>query len=159
MLGVGFLERVRQLLRDGEPRLVRELSAFGVVGLVCFVVDLGLFQLLYTRTGTGAVTSKLVAGLVSTTLAFLGHRFWSFADRSRSGLRREYTRFLLTNAVTLLVSLAIVALVRYPLGQESPLVLQGANVGAIAVGTLIRWLVYRRWVFPARERPVVTTRG
>ena len=128
---------------------MKELGAFGVVGLACFVVDLGVFQLLYAQAGTGAVTAKLVAGLVATTLAFLGHRFWSFAARAHTGLRREYGWFVLVNTTTLLLSLAIVALVRYPLQQESPLVLQGANIGAIATGTVVRWLVYRRWIFPA----------
>ena len=46
---------------DAWRLLVRELSAFGVVGAVCFVLDLGLFQLLYVHTGLGAVTRQ--AGL------------------------------------------------------------------------------------------------
>jgi len=146
---MGSRVRARSRPRVGEWRLVRELGAFGVVGMVCFVADLAVFQLLYAYAGTGAVTAKLVAGVVSTTLAFLGHRFWSFARRARTGLPREYSRFLLVNAVTLLLSTAIVGIVRYPLAQESPLVLQVANVGAIAAGTVLRWLVYRRWVFPS----------
>ncbi|RZU33055.1 putative flippase GtrA [Blastococcus saxobsidens] len=139
--------------------LLRELGAFGVVGGVCFVVDLTLFQLLYAVVGAGAVTSKLVASLVATTLAFLGHRSWSFARRRRTGLRRQYSLFLLINGGTLLLSLGIVAFVRYPLGQESPLVLQAANVAAIAVGTALRWLTYRLWVFPARTTPVAGERA
>ncbi|MGY1721882.1 GtrA family protein [Blastococcus sp. SYSU DS0533] len=146
---MGLVERLRRFVRDGGRLLARELGAFGVVGVTCFLVDLGLFQLLYAAVGLGAVTSKLIAGLVATTLAFLGHRFWSFSARARTGLGREYARFLVVNAGTLLLSLAIVGIVRYPLGQDSALVLQLANVGAIATGTLIRWLVYRRWVFPA----------
>ncbi|MCF6744587.1 GtrA family protein [Blastococcus sp. KM273128] len=141
--------RLRRRLGDGGRLLVRELSAFGLVGAACFAVDLGLFQLLYAAVGLGAVTSKLVAGLVATTLAFLGHRFWSFSARARTGLRREYVRFVLVNATTMLLSLAVVGIVRYPLGQDSALVLQLANVAAIAAGTLLRWLVYRRWIFPA----------
>ena len=50
-----------------------------------------------------------------------------------------------------MLGLAIVAFVRYPLGQESPLVLQAANIGSIVLGTVIRYLSYRRWVFPAVE--------
>ena len=45
----------------------------------------------------------------------------------------------------------LVALVRYPLGQDGALVLQIANIGSIALGTVIRYLCYRRWVFPAAE--------
>jgi putative flippase GtrA len=135
--------------------LVKELSAFGVVGTVCFVLDLALFQLLYVSGSLGAVTAKLVATLVSMTMAFLGHRYWSFAHRRRTSLRRGYLRFALINAVTLGLGLAIVATVRYPLGQEGVLALQVANVASIAVGTTARWLAYRAWVFPAHqeERP------
>ena len=132
---------------------MRELGAFGVVGGACVLVDLGLFQLLYAQAGLGPVTSKLIASLVATTLAFFGHRSWSFARRARTGLPRGYSLFVLVNAFTLLLSLAIVAVVRYPLGQESPLVLQAANVVAIGTGTVVRFLSYRRWVFPAPADP------
>ena len=136
--------------------LVKELSAFGVVGLSCFVLDIGLFQLLYTQAELGAVTSKLVSTLVTTTVAFVGHRYWSFSHRARTGVGREYSLFAVVNGLTLLLGLTIVAVVRYPLGQESALVLQLANIGSIGLGTAIRYLSYRRWVFPAH--PVATGR-
>ena len=133
--------------------LVRELGAFGVVGAVCFLVDLGLFWVLYTGAGLPAVTAKLVSTLVAMTLAYLGHRHWSFSHRARTGVRREYLLFALVNGATLLQGLAVVWFVRHPLGQESALVLQAANVGSIAVGTVIRFLAYRTWVFPAPAAP------
>lgn len=133
--------------------LIKELSAFGVVGAACFVLDIGLFQLLYAHAGLGAVTSKLLATLVSMSVAYVGHRHWSFSHRARTGLRREYVVFAAVNGVTLLLSLGVVAVVRYPLDQDSPLVLQLANVAAIAVGTVVRFLAYRRWVFVAHREP------
>ena len=129
---------------------MRELGAFGVVGAGCFLIDVALFQVLYAHLGAGAVTSKLLATLVSMSAAFLGHRFWSFAHRATTGLRREYWRFAVVNGATLLLGLGGIALVRYPLGQDSPLVLQAANLGCIALGTALRFLGYRRWVFPPR---------
>jgi putative flippase GtrA len=140
----------RWSLRGTWRVLVKELSAFGVVGGASFVIDLSVFQFLITQTEIGAVTSKLLAALVSTTTAFLGHRFWSFSHRSHTQLHRDYVRFAVVNGCTLLLSLAIVAFVRYPLGQEGALALQAANVTSIAIGTVIRFLVYRAWVFPAR---------
>ena len=89
--------------------------------------------------------------LVTTALAFTGHRYWSFSRRAHPGLSRESLRFAVVNAVTLGLGLAIVAFVRYPLGQEDAVVLQAANVASIAVGTVIRFLSYRYWVFPARR--------
>lgn len=131
--------------------LLKELSAFGVVGAACFVLDLALFQLLYAHVGVGAVTSKLISTVVSMTVAYLGHRYWSFSHRARTGVGREYLLFAMINGVTLLLGLATVALVRYPMGFESALVLQIANVASTALGTLIRYVSYRRWVFPAHE--------
>jgi putative flippase GtrA len=136
-------------LVGASRHLVKELSAFGVVGAVCFLIDVGLFQLLYAQVGAGAVTSKFLATAVSMTVAYVGHRYWSFSHRARPGLRQEYVRFLAINVVTLLVGLGVVAFVRYGLDQDGALVLQLANVGSIVLGTLIRYLSYRRWVFPA----------
>jgi putative flippase GtrA len=139
--------------------LLKEISAFGVVGAVCFVLDVGLFQVLYVHFGVDAVLAKLISTLVSTTAAYFGHRHWSFSHRARTGLRREYALFLAINGITLVLGLFIVWLVRYPLGQESALVLQLANVGSIALGTVLRFLAYRRWVFLAPDHPAVGRRG
>lgn len=145
MRGVG----VRERLGSTYGVLVRELSAFGIVGLTCFAIDVGLFQLLYVHAEVGAVTAKLLATTVSVTAAFLGHRYWSFSHRAHTGVRRESLRFAVVNAVTLGLGLAIVAVVRHPLGQESALVLQAANIASIGLGTVLRFLAYRAWVFPA----------
>jgi putative flippase GtrA len=130
---------------------VKELSAFGVVGAVCFVIQVGCFQLLYADLGVGAVTSNLVATVISMTAAYFAHRYWSFSHRARSGLAREYVLFAAINGLTLVLGLGVVALVRYPLGQDGSLVLQLANVGSIVLGTVVRYLGYRRWVFRAHE--------
>lgn len=129
--------------------LLKELSAFGVVGAVCFAIDLGLFQVLYTSAGFGAVVAKFSSTVVSTTVAYLGHRYWSFSHRARTGVRREYVLFAVVNGLTLVLGLVMVAVARYGLGQESALVLQAVNVVSIGLGTVIRYLCYRQWVFPA----------
>jgi putative flippase GtrA len=67
-------------------------------------------------------------------------------------VRREYVLFTIINGITLLISLGIVAFVRHGLDQESALVLQLANIGSIAITTVIRYLAYRQWVFPASEK-------
>jgi putative flippase GtrA len=150
------LERVSRRVGTTWRMLLKELSAFGVVGAVCFLIDLGVFQLLYAHAGVGAVTAKLVSTLVSMTLAYLGHRHWSFSHRARTGLRREYLLFAVVNGVTLLQGLGLVAFVRYGLHQGDTLVLQVTNIVAIALGTVVRYLSYRRWVFPARDMAVST---
>jgi putative flippase GtrA len=132
-------------------RLTRELGAFGVVGATAFLVDVGVFQLLYAVAGVDPVAAKLVSTLVATAVAYTGHRYWSFAHRVRTGIRRSFLLFAAVNTTTLLIGLGVVWFVRYPLGQESALVLQAANLTSIAMGTTVRFLAYRRWVFPARS--------
>jgi putative flippase GtrA len=133
--------------------LVKELGAFGVVGAVCFALDVGLFQLLYVHAHLDAVVAKLCSTLVTVTCAYFGHRYWSFSHRARTGLRREYGLFAAINGVTLVLGLLIVWLVRHPLDQDGALVLQMANVGSIALGTVLRFTAYRRWVFVAPDHP------
>jgi putative flippase GtrA len=144
--------------RTGRPlrALLGELGAFGTVGTVAFAVDVGLFQLLYVSGGVDAVLAKLISTLVSMTLAYVGHRYWSFAHRAPTGIRRSYLLFAIVNTTTLLLGLAIVWCVRYPLDQSSVLVLQAANLFSIGVGTVIRYLSYRRWVFPAAGSPATS---
>jgi putative flippase GtrA len=145
---VAIADLTRRLSSAGQL-LVKELSAFGIVGIACFAIDVGLFQVLYANVGLGPVTAKLLSTLVSTAVAYIAHRYWSFSHRTSYNRRREYLIFAAVNAITLLLSLGVVAFVHHVLGQDSSLMLQVANVGSIAAGTVIRFLSYRRWVFPA----------
>lgn len=130
-------------------RRLKELGAFGIVGGIAFVVDISLFQLLYGHLDVGAVTAKTLATLVSMCVAFLGHRNWAFAHRDRTTIRRSFALFTLINTGTLALGAAIIWFVRYPLDQESLLVIQAANIASIGLNSVLRYLAYRRWVFPA----------
>ncbi|CAA9414453.1 MAG: hypothetical protein AVDCRST_MAG35-1625 [uncultured Quadrisphaera sp.] len=134
-------------------RRLRELGAFGTVGGFAFLVDIGLFQLLYGHLGFGAVTAKTLATLVSMSVAFLGHRNWAFAHRDRTTIRRSFGLFALINLCTLALGAAVIWFVRYPLDQEGLLVIQAANIASIGLNTALRYTAYRRWVFPAAPRP------
>jgi len=131
---------------------VRELGAFGAVGATALLIDLGLFQLLYANLGVGAVTSKVLSGLVGMTVAFFGHRIWSFGHSPRRDPARQYLLFAAVNGGTLSLSAAIVAVVRYPLDQEGVLTIQLVNLGTVGLITVLRYLAYRTWVFPAQRR-------
>jgi putative flippase GtrA len=117
---------------------------------------------LYSVVDLGAITSKLASTIIAMTVAYFAHRHWSFSHRSIAGLRRECIAFFVVNTITLVLGLSLVAVIRYPLGQDDAIVLQFANVTSIAVGSLVRFLCYRRWVFilpsaptsmPTCERP------
>lgn len=129
--------------------LVKETSAFIVVGAATFLLDLGMYQAGYTTLGLGALWSKVLSTLVTTVAAYVLHRYWSFSHRQRPGLRRELPLFVVLNLAALLISLAIIAVARYGLGLTNVYHLQVANLVSIAVATAFRFFAYKQWVFPA----------
>jgi putative flippase GtrA len=144
---------VRPLLKIyyGFSHLVRELLKFGVIGAIAYVVDIGVFNLVYLWTdGDKPLTAKTVSVVAATTVAYFGNRHWTFRHRGRSGLRREYLLFFVLNGVGLAIALTCLFVSHYLLGFESALADNiSANGVGLVLGTMFRFWSYRRWVFPA----------
>jgi putative flippase GtrA len=132
--------------------LFRELGKFGVVGGVAFVIDTLIFNVLLFAH----VTSLLAATIsmcLAATVAFVGNRFWTWRNRSRTGLHREYVLYFLFNLVGLGIALGCLAISIYVLGDIWP-VFKGTlaqnvakNVVGMALGTTFRFWAYRQIVF------------
>lgn len=122
--------------------------------MVAYVVDVGTFNLLVFGGGEGPLhdkplTAKTIAGVLATMVAYAGNRQWTFRDRGRRGVAREYVMFLVVNAVALAITLLPLAFSRYVLDLRSPLADNvSANVVGVGLGTLFRFVAYRTWVFP-----------
>ncbi|WP_139245694.1 GtrA family protein [Geodermatophilus amargosae] len=134
--------------------LGREASGFMAAGAFGVVVDIGGYNALVHLGGDGllddqplvAKTISLVAG---TTVAYVGNRFWTYRDRPRGRLAREYSLYMALSAVALVISLVCLAVSRYVLDLRSPVADNvAANVVGLALGSLFRFLTYRRYVFP-----------
>jgi putative flippase GtrA len=136
--------------RIGTPWqvLLKELSAFGVVGVINLAVDIGIFNALHFGAGIGPLTSKVISTTVATTSAYFMNRHWSFSHRARTGLAREYMLFFVLNGIALVMGLLVLGLTRYGFGFTGKLSLNVANLVGIAIGTVFRFWSYKRWVFP-----------
>ena len=137
--------------RHRGPGSRKELGAFGVVGAACFLLDVALFQVLYAVVGADAVLAKLLATLVSMTAAYLGHRYWSFSHRARTGLRREYLLFAAVNGATLCWAWRSSRSCATRWARRARWCSRWPTSRRSASGTVIRYLGYRAWVFPARR--------
>lgn len=141
-------------LTDGVDRLWHEVAKFGIVGLVAFVIDVGLFNLLRFAGGEGPMydkplTAKVVSVAVATTFAYFGNRYWTFRHRGRTSFGREYLLFFVLNGVGMLISVACLWFSHYALGFTSAFADNiSANVIGLGLGTMFRFWSYRRWVFP-----------
>lgn len=149
LAAVSGLRQLRAELRATWRVLLREISTFGAVGFFNLGLDIAVFNLCSQVLGLGLLTSKVVAAVISATSAYFMHRHWSFGHRARTGFRREYVLFFFFNALALGIGLLVIASVRYGLDQTDVLALNVANLAGIALGSLIRFWSYKRWVFPA----------
>jgi putative flippase GtrA len=133
--------------------LGKEASGFAAAGALGLLVDIGGYNALVHLGEDGlldqqplvAKTLSLVAG---TTVAYFGNRFWTYRDRPRGSMAREYVLYMALSGVALLISLLCLAVSRYALGLTSPVADNvAANGIGLALGSLFRFLSYRRYVF------------
>jgi len=139
---------------------IAELARFGSVGAAAYVVDLGLFNLL--RFGPGdllghkPLTAKVISVAVSTMVAWLGNRYWTFTDRRSSSRGREITGFVVVNIGGMVIAVGCLAFSHYVLGLTSALADNvSANVIGLILGTAFRYICYRRLVFTGTPQALV----
>jgi putative flippase GtrA len=150
-------------LRDRVVALLREVSKFGTVGGIAFLIDVAVFNVLL-QVGLETLLAKTVSTVIATTVAFLGNRFWTWRHRAHDHMARQYTMFFVLNAIGLGIALCCLAISHYGLGQIWPALqsttadnISGQLIGT-AAGTLFRFWSYRRFVFrqPSAEEPELT---
>jgi putative flippase GtrA len=134
------------LIRDTYLRfqvLVHEVAKFGVVGLVGFVVQLGVQNALRYGAGVGPITALTIAYVVATVVTFVGNRHWAFKHRKGKGLRHETMLFVGLNIVGYAIQTGIVDIAYYGLGYKDGLSYNIATVIGIGLATLFRLFAYR----------------
>jgi putative flippase GtrA len=141
---------LRDYLRTSWRILLKEVTAFGLVGALAFVIDIGLFTYLAPH---GALKAKAISTVVSTTFAYFGNRYLSFSHRARTGIGRETGYFFGINLITLIASELILALFVYPLHfPHGSRTVFAVNLVTIALGTVFRFWAYKRFVFLHPDR-------
>ncbi|WP_046469768.1 GtrA family protein [Allosalinactinospora lopnorensis] len=130
--------------------LIHELAKFGTVGTLAYGVQIATTNLFWAVFGMPPLTGQGAGTLCATVVAFLGHRYWTFHHRARTGLGREYALFFIMNGVGILIQLLCVGVTVYLLGFEGELAYNiSGNVVGVGLGTLFRFWSYKKWVFPA----------
>lgn len=151
--------RAKALPRAKIPALARvldrwratfaSLAAFGGVGAIAFVVDIGVYNLLRSTVLAGSpIWSKVVSVAVATIVAWVGNRTFAFRDSRRGNVVREAVLFALMNVGGLLIAASCLFVSHYLLGLTSQLAdnISGNGVGLV-LGTAFRYLGYRFIVF------------
>jgi putative flippase GtrA len=145
--------------------LISQFVRVGAVGLVGFVIQFAIFNVLRATVLDPATVHEgaLWATFISTSVAivcnWLGNRYWTFRTERRAHWWREGLEFALVSVGGLLIVLACVWFSEHVLDLHSVLSDNIANnVVGLVLGTIFRFTFYRLWVFrPSRpETPALT---
>jgi len=148
MLGTIDVKRLPQFLPRRLQHMSSEMAKFGAIGVVNLFVNFAVFNLLwFTVLRNGELKAKAVATIVATTCAYFMNRHWTYRDRPKSTLHREYSLFIFFNAVGLVIEVAIVGIAKYGFDQTHIIVLNLCTGLGIVVGTIFRFWAYRTHVF------------
>jgi len=140
-------------LRSRIQGLVPYAVKFGTVGLVCYGIDVAIFNLL--RSGllgehlfSEPIGAKIVSSILSTVAAWIANRLWTFRERRRRDLGVEFAEFIVVAGVGMGIGVACLAVSHYLLGFQSILADNiSGNVIGLVLATAFRFLAYRYWVF------------
>jgi len=138
---------------DRIVRLIPEASKFLTVGAFAYVIDTGLFNLL-RYVGDNPIlddkplTAKVISATAATLFAYFGNKQWTYASRSGRKIPQEIFLFFILNAIAMAIAVLCLFISHYVLQFTSPLADNiAANVIGVGLGTLFRFVTYRRWVF------------
>ncbi|WP_205863586.1 GtrA family protein [Planosporangium mesophilum] len=146
--------RLVRFLPQRLQHVAPEAIAFAAIGLGNLVLYFLIFNALIF---IGAVKATIIATLVTTYLAYLANRHWTYKDRPRRAMRREYTLFFAVNMVGLLMQSAGTGLLKYGFGmseRQDRLAFNITTTVCICAATLFRFWTYRTFVF--KDEPATT---
>ena len=150
---------------DRFRQLLPEMLRFGLVGGVGSVFDLGGAALLHGSYGVNALAAKAISTSVAMVITYVFSRFWTFKDGDSLEVKRQAVYFIVLNLIGLLIAEAVVGLFTDVAGLRGQLAFNLASFFGTGLGTIFRYITYRKWVFiaapqttafaaAARPRPV-----
>lgn len=146
--------RLVRLLPERWQKFIHEALKFGIVGGVNTVINYAVFNALaLTVFQGGALKATVVATITATITSYLMNRHWTYRDRPKTAVQREYILFFLFNGAGLLIELGVLAAAKYGLGVTSLLALNLAKTAGIVLATLFRFWSYRTFVFQPAPAP------
>jgi putative flippase GtrA len=134
-------------LTDRLRRLAPEAFAFGVIGAGNTLLYMAIT---WVAMPIGVVKANVLASVVTTTLAYLANRYWTYRHHTRSALRREYTLFFGFNMIGLVIQSGAVGIAKYGFGfneVDHKVLLMVITLAAAGFATVFRFWAYRTFVF------------
>jgi putative flippase GtrA len=129
---------------------MRQLALFGVAGVIGFVVDAGVLQLIVSVFGGNPYASRLLSFLCAATATWTFNRHFTFGGPRHYSLLGEWARYVFAMSG----GFALNASVYWFLIWHSPLVhrflVLGVGAGSIA-GMTVNYSLSKLWIYRHRR--------
>jgi putative flippase GtrA len=129
------------------PETLKRIIKFGMIGTVGFMVDAAVLWVCTKTFGLDPYTARLISYVVAATATWMGNRLFTFADRPKTSIAKQWLSFLMFNACGFVVNYSVYAMLvaNIPYVYEHP-------VWAVAAGSLagmtINYVASTRFIFP-----------
>lgn len=129
---------------------MRQLILFCVGGVIGFVIDAGIVQLLVSAFGWNPYASRLLSFVAAATGTWLFNRRYTFRGVRVYGRLGEWSRYMLAMSAGFVCNYAVYSLLvfHFPLVQRLPFL--GVAAGSLA-GLSVNFLSSKLWIY--RHRP------
>ncbi|NYE96545.1 putative flippase GtrA [Psychromicrobium silvestre] len=144
-----MIQTVFQRVQGLVALLWREVAKFGVVGGLGWVIDNGLFTLLWHGPmSDSTLKARVISSSVAILFSWFANRYWTFRHRRGDKPWREFFLFIVMSLIGMGIAVGCQYISRYVLGFETYAAdfISGGVIGLI-LGTIFRFLTYRFFVF------------
>jgi putative flippase GtrA len=85
-------------------KLIAQFMKFGVVGVIAFVIDFGLFVLLTEVFGVNYLVSATISFVVSVIFNYVASMRYVFTHKEDMSRRKEFVIFVVLSAIGLVIN-------------------------------------------------------
>jgi putative flippase GtrA len=149
----------REPLEAGVPGvptgMTSQLVRFAAIGVASTLANLLLYLLF--RTFMGPLAANVVALLLTTIANTAANRRLTFGVRGRDGAARHQFQGLIVFGIGLGLTTGALALLGVVVANPGTVLELAVIVVANLVATVVRFVLFRSWVFRGRARPATPT--
>ncbi len=134
----------------GRGRLIRQLVSFGLIGVASTLAYAALYLVL--RAALPAQAANALSLLLTAVANTAANRRLTFGVRGAGGRLRVQSQGLVVFALGLAVTSGSLFLLRRYDPSASHAVELAVLIAASVIATLLRFAMFRAWIFPQRHR-------
>lgn len=135
---------------------LRRLAIFSLVGVVGFVVDAGVLQLLVLGLAWDRYSGRLISFLFAATATWLLNRRYTFRGPRKHSLGVEWARYILAMSGGFACNFAAYSALVYFFDVDRQWLVLAVAAGSVA-GLGVNYTASHYWVYRHQRRPAAGT--